>query len=152
MIRRSDDRVWIAEPNTTSYYLLGEGITELHETCKTALLETPHIDTAVCTREILYHTAQIEFEGYRTRDTAMRILRSKYLKRGKDALITLVIGNLHDAGTTALQARRVKGYVCLENPGTGEGVMGSRVKGKIVYASEPEEGIFNEDTKEFIVL
>lgn len=153
MIKRSNDRVWILG-NTGEYYQLGAGISNLREVCKTAILETPHIDSPVCSQEILYHTGHLEFEGFRIDgDYALNLLISRHMKRGKDAKITLIIGNSHDSGgTNAFIARKITGYVCLENPGTGEGVFGSRIKGKIIYASEPIRGVYHEDRQLFSEL
>lgn len=150
MIQKSDDRVWVYNEYLDEYYLLGAGLTRLEEVCKTALLETPNINSALCKREILYHTAQLEFEGIRTNDPALSRLLSCYLKNGEDALVTFIIANRKGIYFQSIvQARKVKGYVCIENPGTGEGVFGSQIKGKIVYAEPPVEGVFNEETKTF---
>lgn len=151
MIERNDNRVWLCLPNGT-YYLMGEGITSLRERCETVLLETPRINRSVCEQEILYHVPRLEFEGYRTpSDPANEYLVNRYLKRGNDTLVTLIIGNRNDkqVGQT-MKARRVTGHVCIENPGSGEGPFGSRIKGSIVYASQPEEGVYYEDQQIFI--
>ena len=150
MIKKSDDRVWVYNDLTKKYYLLGAGLTKLEEVCKTALLETPNINSALCKREILYHTGQLEFEGFRIKDVAMETLLVRHMKRGNDAMVTFIIVNRKDliSGTVA-QARKIKGYVCIENPGTGEGPFGSRIKGKIVYAEPPERGVFDEATQDF---
>ncbi len=150
MIKKSDDRVWIYNELADQYYLLGAGLTNLEEVYKTALLETPNINSPLCKREILYHTGQLEFEGFRTDDLAQDLLLSRHLKRGNDALITFVIANRKDiVFGKVLKARRIQGYVCIENPGTGEGVLGSRIKGKILYAQAPEEGFFDEEASTF---
>ena len=151
MIERNDNRVWLRLPNGT-YYLVGEGITPRSERCETVLRETPRINRPVCEREILYHVPRLEFEGYRApSDPANEYLVSRYLKRGDDTLVTLIIGNRNDkqVGQT-MKARRVTGHVCIENPGSGEGPFGSRIKGQIVYASQPEEGVYYEDQQRFI--
>lgn len=151
MIQRSDARIWVQMANGT-YRLMGAGLTSLRETCKTTLLETPHINSSLCSREILYHTSQLEFEGFRDpQDPVNQFLVNCYLKRGEAAKITMVIGNRNDKQTgQTMRARRVSGYVCTENPGTGEGALGSPLRGKIVFASEPEEGVFFEEFQEFI--
>ncbi len=150
MIEKSDDRVWVYSDITKKYYLLGAGVTHLQEEYHTALLETPNINSPLCKREILYHTGQLEFEGFQVNDDAMGILLARRMKRGNDAMVTIIIANRKDVLTgTFAYARRVRGYVCIENPGTGEGPMGSRIKGKIVYAETPEEGIFDESSQAF---
>ncbi len=150
MIKKSDDRVWVYNEYAGDYYLLGAGLTRLEEVCKTALLETPNINSPLCKREILYHTGQLEFEGFRTEDPALDILLSCHMKRGENALVTFVIVNRKDVFMDSIaNARKIKGYVCIENPGTGEGIYGSRVKGKIVYADAPQEGMFDEESKIF---
>ena len=150
-LKRSDDQVWI-ESNLGNFCRLGAGLTHLEEKWKTALLETPNIYSPVCGREILYHTGELEFEGYWIPgNPAMDILISKHLKRGNDAKVTLIVANRQNAmeGSSSILAHRVTGYVCLENPGTGEGPMGSRIKGKIVYGTAPQQGVFNEEYKQF---
>lgn len=150
MIKKSDDRVWVYSSVAKKYYLLGAGITHLEEVYKTALLETPNIYSPLCKREILYHTGQLEFEGIQTDDPALTLLRSFRMKRGNDARITIIVANRNDVlNGTFLKARRINGYVCLENVGTGEGIFGSKIKGKIVYADAPEEGIFDEESQLF---
>ncbi len=150
MIKKSDDRVWVYNEYTNDYYLLGAGLTRLEEVCKTALLETPNIDSPFCKREILYHIGQLEFEGFRTDDPALNILLACYMKRGETARVTFVIVNRKDhIFDSVANARKIEGYVCIENPGTGEGILGSRIKGKIVYADTPQEGMFDEENKFF---
>lgn len=150
MIKKSDDRVWIYNELAEKYYQLGAGLTHLEEVCKTAILETPNINSTLCKREILYHTGQLEFEGFRTDDLALDRLLSCYMQRGNDALVTFVIANRNDVVfQKVVSARRIQGYVCIENPGTGEGVLGSRIKGKILYATTPEEGLFDEKLQTF---
>lgn len=150
MIKKSDDRVWIYNELTEKYYLLGAGLTTLEERYKVALLETPNINSPLCKREILYHTGQLEFEGFRTDDLAQDLLLSRHLKRGNDALITFAIANRKDVVfNKVVKARKIQGYVCIENPGTGEGVLGSRIKGKILYTQLPEEGLFDEELQTF---
>ncbi len=150
MIEKSDDRVWIYSNISKKYHLLGAGITSLRESYRSTLLETPNIHTGFCGREILYHTGQLEFDGFWVQDTAQEVLRSKALKRGVQELVTVIIANNNGhLSDTYYDARRVRGYVCLENPGSGESPYGSRIKGKIVYAEAPEEGIFNESTQNF---
>lgn len=148
---QSNDKVWVLLPNG-SYYPMGAGISSLKEICKTALLETPHLGKSVCTREILYHTPQLEFEGFRIKeDPVNEYLVNRYLKTGDEAKIVLVIGNELDTLTqNAVKARKITGYVCMENPGTGEGPIGSRIKGKIVYADQPTEGVFYETQRVFV--
>jgi len=151
MIKRSNDRIWIQFPESP-FLLMAEGFTHLEEVCRTTFLETPHLDSPVCTREILYHTAHLEFAGYRLAGNTLHMhIHSRYLARGEDAKVTLILGSRTDRLTgQAMNARRVTGYLCLENPGSGEGVMGSYFKGKIVFASAPEKGIYIEDTQMFI--
>ena len=151
MVKRSNDRVWIQFPGSP-FLLMAEGFTHLEEVCKTTFLETPRLNSPICTREILYHTAQLEFEGYRQSGNTLHLhIHSRYLTRGEDAKVTLIIGSRTDKlNGQAMNARRVTGYLCLENPGSGEGILGSFFKGKIVFASVPEKGIFIETTKQFI--
>ena len=150
MIKKNDDRIWIYNEFSKKYYLLGAGLTHMEEVYKTALLETPNINSPLCKREILYHTGQLEFEGFRTDDMGQELLLSKHLKRGNDALITFVIANRKDVVVhNVVKARKIQGYVSIENPGTGEGVLGSRIKGKILYAQMPEEGLFDEESQTF---
>lgn len=151
MIERNDNRVWLLLP-IGKYYLMGAGLTKLQETCETVLLETPRVNGTVCEREILYHVPQLEFEGFRDpADPVNEYLISRYLKRGDDTKVTVIIGNRNDkqVGQT-LKARRMTGHICMENPGSGEGPFGSRIKGRIVYASQPEEGVYYEDQQIFI--
>ncbi len=150
MIKKNDNRVWLYSKIAKRYYLLGAGLTRLEEVCKTALLETPNIHSPLCKREILYHTGQLEFEGIVTLDTAMDILLAAYMKRGNDALVPLIIASRQEAiSNSFVRAKRLKGYICIENSGSGEGPLGSRIKGKIVYAETPEVGFFDETTQSF---
>lgn len=150
MIEKSNDRVWVYSDITKKYYLLGAGITNLKESYKATLLETPNVFSPFCGREILYYTGQLEFEGFRVEDDAMEILQSKHLKKGTNGKVKLIITNRKDILTnTFVKAKRVEGYVSMENPGTGEGPIGTRIKGKVVYAKEPVDGIFNESTMVF---
>ncbi len=150
MIKKSDDLVWVKSDFGEQYLPLGAGITKLEEKYQTALLETPNINSSLCRREILYHTGQLEFEGIRLHDDAQNILLSKRLTRGSDAKVTLIIANRMDVlSETMIQARKVTGFVCIENPGTGEGCFGSKIKGKIVYAEMPVRGVFNEEHQVF---
>ena len=151
MIKRSNDRVWIRF-GTGPYYRMGQGFTHLQEACKTTLLETPHVNSPFCTHEILYHTAFLEFEGYRLSDNLIhKGLLERYLKRGEEAAVTVILGSSTDKmSEEAILARRAEGYVCLENPGSGEGPFGTHFKGKIIFATEPEKGVFNETTQNFI--
>ncbi len=151
MIEKSDDRVWIYAANINKYYLLGKGFTTLRESYRQALLETPNLFSPLCKREILYHTGQLEFEGYRQDDTGLDLLLSYYMKRGGEAEITFVIGNRRDGyGEHHLPARMITGAVCIENPGSGEGTFGGKFKGKIVYTSAPVRGLFDESTGTFV--
>ncbi|MBP3300637.1 MAG: hypothetical protein J6M34_03945 [Clostridia bacterium] len=151
MIKRSNDRVWIKFPENDNFYLMGEGFSHLEEVCKTVFLETPRIGSTLCAQEILYHVAYLEFEGYRDFSSSVHdLLYRRYMTRGKDAEVTLIIGNQEDnmtAGSTA--ARRVKGQVCLENPGTGEGPLGSFFKGTVRFTSQPEKGLYIIDEQAF---
>lgn len=151
MITQSNDRIWI-QFDYGSFHLMGPGFTHLEEVCKTTLLETPNIESPFCTQEILYHTAQLEFAGYRLPDNAVhRHMIERYLKRGSEAEVTLILGSRTDRlNHQAMSARRVKGYLCLENPGSGEGPLGTFFKGKIVFSSTPERGLFDESTQQFI--
>ncbi|MBO5221661.1 MAG: hypothetical protein J6C26_05050 [Clostridia bacterium] len=151
MIQRSNDRIWINFTGDT-YHRMGPGFTHVEEVCKTALLETPRLSSPLCAREILYHTAWLEFEGYRNgEDPVHRHLHELYMTRGEDAAVTLILGSRTDKLTgQAMKARRVKGYVCLENPGSGEGPMGSFFKGKILFADLPEKGIYIETSQTFL--
>ncbi len=150
MIQRSDTRIWMLIGS--KYYLMGAGLTKLQESCKTVLLETPQINSPLCGREVLYHTSQLEFEGFRDiNDPVNQALVRFYMKRGQDAKVTLILGNRNDRQTgQTMKAYRIIGYVCVENPGIGDGAMGSPIKGKIVFASAPEEGVFFEQEQIFI--
>lgn len=150
MIKKSNTLVWVKGTTEEQYYPLGAGITKLEENYRTALLETPNVNSSLCRREILYHTGQLEFEGIRLHDDAQNLLLSKRLSRGSDARVTLVIANRMDAiSETMIEARKVTGSVCIENPGSGEGYFGSKIKGKIVYEEMPVKGVFNEEHNVF---
>ena len=147
MIEKSNLRVWISNGELEKYHLMGPGFTGIKETYKTAILETPNINSAISGQEILYHVGQIEFSGIWVDDEAIHILTGKKGKRGKDALVTMVIVHAHDnygPDSTFAAARRVKGYACIENPGSGESPFGARIKGKIIFAEEPLQGVFDE--------
>lgn len=147
MIEKSSLRVWISDRESEKYSLIGPGITSITETYKTAILETPNINSAVSGQEILYHVGQIEFSGIWVDDYALSLLTSKRGKRGKDALVTLILIYSHEnygPDSTFAVARKVRGYVCLENPGSGESPFGARIKGKIIFAGEPQQGVFDE--------
>lgn len=150
-MKYNDNRIWI-RGTSGDFLLMSKGFTSLEERWKTALLETPNVFSAVCGREILYHTGQLEFEGiWGPADGAINLLYELKYKRGADAKVTLIVANRKEAmtGNGMLMARQVTGYVCVENPASGEGVMGSVIKGKIVYDSEPIRGIFDEIGKTF---
>ncbi len=152
MIEKSNDRVWLYDSYLKKYYLLGAGITNLKESYKTAVLETPNVFSPFCGREILYHTGQLEFEGVLVSDPALEYLLSMDMKRGKDSLITFIIVSrkkMFAEGSTLCYGKRIEGAVCIENPGTGEGVFGSRFKGKILYTKTPEKVIFDEATQTY---
>ena len=151
MIKRSNDRIWISFKGET-FHLIGPGFTHVEEICKTTILETPNLNSPLCAREILSHTAWLEFEGYRNADNEVhRHLYDLYMTRGEDSAVTLILGSRTDKLTGgAMKARRVKGYVYLENPGSGEGPVGSFFKGKILFAALPEKGIYVETSQTFI--
>ncbi len=150
MIEKNDDRVWLYSAAAGKYYLLAKGFTSLRETYRQALLETPNLFSPLCKREILYHTGQLEFEGFRQNDVGLDILLSYCMKRGNEAEVTFLIGNRRDAyGESFLPARKITGMVCIENPGTGEGTFGGKFKGKIIYTKAPISGVFDENTQQF---
>ena len=149
-MEKSNDRVWVYSDITKKYYILGAGITNLKEVYKATLLETPNVFSPFCGREILYHTGQLEFEGFRVEDDALGILLSKHLKQGKDGKVIVIYVNRNDVlQGTFMKAKKIEGYVSMENPGSGEGPLGSKIKGKLVYSKEPREGIFDESTQVF---
>ncbi len=150
MIEKSDDRIWVKSRVSDRYYLLGKGFTSLREICKPVILETPNLFSPLCKREIVGQTGQLEFEGYRRFDQAQDLLLSCYFRRGTDAQITFIIANRQDAyGEAFIPARRIIGQVCIENKGTGEGVLGGKFKGRILYTTAPEKGTFDEQTHLF---
>lgn len=152
MIEKTNDRVWIYSNLQKKYYPLAAGITHLKETYKCVTLETPNIQSAFCGREILYHTGQLEFEGFRVPDYALDTLFSSDLKIGSASFIDLVITNRHDLfaqGSNYCYGKKIEGALILENPGTGEGPIGSRIKGKILYTKTPEWVLFDETTQTF---
>ena len=151
MIKRSNDRVWIQFQSDSTFYPMTGGFSHLEEVCRPVLLETPRIDSSLCAREILYHTAYLEFEGYRDFNNAVheKIYR-KYMTRGSDATVTLIIGNQEDhISASGTAARRVTGQLCLENPGSGEGPLGTFFKGKIWFTSQPEKGLYIIEQQDF---
>lgn len=149
MIERNDLRVWI-RLSDGSYSPFEEGLTHLEEVCKTSVLETPQITSPFCRQEILHHRAHLEFAGFRDRKiSAHSYIYDRYMCRGDDALITLILVNRKDKNGISYAARRVEGYVILENPGSGEQIFGSYMRGRILYASLPEKGVFNVSTNTF---
>ena len=151
MIRTSNDRVWIKFPDLDGFYVMSAGFSHLKEICKTVFLETPRLQSSLCAREILYHIGYLEFEGYRDfSDSVHDLIYSKYMTRGKDAEVTLIIGNQKDnISGNGTAARRVTGQLCLENPGTGEGPLGSFFKGTVQFTSKPEKGLYIIDKQIF---
>lgn len=150
MIKQNTTCVWLKWGNG-SYCRMAAGITSLKIISRPVLLETTHLNSALRSREPLTYTAQVEFEGYRDRDDPVcEHLFNGFLKRGDDAKVTFVTYDNRDVRFSgAFTATRQTGYLCMENPGSGEGYLGGKFKGKIVYATEPEKGAFNAETKQF---
>ena len=142
--------VWLRLPNGT-FYPMKAGMTKLRERVATTLLETPNVNSPLRKREVLSHTAQLEFEGQRDRsDPVCEYLHGRYLKRGNDVLVTFIVYDEADKLTgNAYLAHQQQGYICIEDPGSGTGILGSRIKGRIVYATAPQEGAFNVVLKRF---
>ncbi|MBQ1272570.1 MAG: hypothetical protein IIY12_03640 [Clostridia bacterium] len=136
MITKSNDRVWIYSTLHKRYYRLAAGLTQLKETYRSTVLETPNLQSGFCGQEVLYKSGQLEFEGYRVHDFAMNTLIEKNLKRGTDGTVTLVITNRNDLfapGSNYCYGFKVEGVISFENPGSGVAPIGSPVKGKILY-------------------
>ena len=153
MITKINDRVWIYSTLHKRYYRLAAGITQMKESYRNTILETPNLQSGFCGQEILYKTGQLEFEGYRISDLAMDTLIGMNLKQGSDAKITLVITNRTDLfapGSNYCYGFKIEGVVSFENPGSGAAPIGSPIKGKILYTKTPERVLFDETTQTFV--